>query len=235
MRFEYVILMIIAFNIISAVVQRRAKKRAEAEEQAAHTQGGSGASVPEPEEVERLPSFGRDILDQLARDLGLKIPRPQTTTPGAPGPSPSGLPHPSRGRPREASPPSPVLVREERTRTLSSSERSVRPERNDRDRDMRSRGTQTVEVRTERVKERMRPAPSGMRPVRVTTPPISPEISSKISLERAARPVAVSVIEEVQQKKSPYRPDLTGPGRLREAFILKEILDAPVARRPRRY
>lgn len=239
MRFEHVILMIIAFNVVSAVLQRRAKKRAEAAEaeQAAGSvdpwaeadelqeewgeqrrvpsrerdgreRGGrrvEASQAPDGDEVERLPSFGRDILDQLARDLGLKVPRPQAPAPKAPPSSstPSTPPtHPSRGVPREVSPPHPVL-REERaevSRTVSFPERprEVSGERRER-------------------ADRVRPAPVA-RPVRATLP---------------AAVSAVSALD-TQHDAPVRRPELHDRARLREAFVLKEILDAPRARRPQR-
>src|SRR5690606_5476486 len=49
-------------------------------------------------------------------------------------------------------------------------------------------------------------------------------------------PAAVSALSQAERSHQAGvgRPDLGSPQRLREAFILKEILDAPVARRPRR-
>ncbi len=215
MRFEHIILMIIAFNVVSAVIQRRAKKRAEAE-QAAGSHGADPATpMPEAErdEGERLPGFGRDILDQLARDLGLKVPRPQAPAPeSAPRPpAPHSSPktsrgsqtprpsHPSRGVPREVPPPTPV--RREERRTVSFPERpAVRTER----------------VVKERVPERVRPASVPG----VSVPPAAVSV--------------VSVTEQAPQGALKHRIDLKDPARLREAFILKEILDVPVARRPQR-
>lgn len=247
MRFEHIILLIIAFNVVSAVIQRRAKKRAEAEEAAGQGQdtgipgadpewregeaGGRGR-VPsrdrdgrEPghrapgaagrhdsdDEVEPLPSFARDIFDQLARDLGLKVPRPQ------PQPRESLPPEPPA--PRPVRPPAPTS----RSSTPSPSHPPVRPSRprpfpGGRD---ASPPSAHAPVREDLKRGRaMEVTGSAGRPVR-EAPPL---------------PAAVSALSQAERSHQAGvgRPDLGSPQRLREAFILKEILDAPVARRPRR-
>lgn len=104
-----------------------------------------------------MPSLGRDILDQLARDLGLKIPSP------APQPAP-------RPAPRPAQVSKPVSQQSARPATsLSSPEPARKP-----------------------------------RPVVQVAAPVPP-VSVNVGRLDAAR--------------------------LREAFVLKEILDPPVARR----
>ncbi len=260
MRFEHIILLIIAFNVVSAVIQRRAKKRAEAEDAAGQGMdagipgadpawregdgGGRGrvpsrdrdgrergrlprgaaerqAPDPDSDEVERLPSFARDIFDQLARDLGLKVPRPQPreSVPPAPqAPRPVTRPAPTSGSPSSSSSPSSPSY------PSYPSSHPSRPRPSPGGRDV-APPSSPASVREDLKRARGRDVPGATgrpagRPVR-EAPPL---------------PAAVSALSqgEPAQREGMRRPDLTNPQRLREAFILKEILDAPVARRPRR-
>ena len=121
MRFEHIVLLIIAFNVVSAVLQRRAKK---AREKALRESGGVPADPedawyededeeeqparrparPEPAAArssappdaggpQRQPSFAQDILDQIMRDLGLK-PNP-VPPPSSPMPPRAEVPAPA--------------------------------------------------------------------------------------------------------------------------------------------
>lgn len=160
MRFEYLILLIIAFNVVAAVVKNRAKKSREP------------GSRRDESARDAMPGLGRDILDQLARDLGLRLPRPVE-------------PEPASG---EA--PAPVYAGEVRDGNPRERERAV-----------------------ERTPEKS-PTPSPVAPAR------------GVRSQPARSRTAVGA--------SPLRDSLLGKDRLREAFILKEILDPPLARRGRR-
>jgi hypothetical protein len=216
MRFEYIVLLIIAFNVVTAVMKSRAKK---AREQAAHGPAGSGnRSAPPPEAqsgphyeefeedeeeyqnpyaghragrqnlpegpgedrrserpVAELPSFGRDILDQLARDLGLRLPQPP-----APVPAPAS------------------------SSTTSASSSRVET----------SRSNPVVAARVSGREAQPRIAATGMTAAK----------SGRSEATRSRTGIGAS----------PLRDSLLGKDRLREAFVLKEILDLPLARRPRR-
>src|SRR5690606_2436439 len=124
-----------------------------------------------PERGERMPSLARDIMDQLARDLGLKRPAPpRETRPSAPSP-----------------PPPPLSSRESRLERMES------------------------------------PTPS----YAVESAPVKP-VASRLADAEIPGAVAVPGV-----KTDALRRSLRGSRNLREAFVLKEILDAPVARRPR--
>ena len=92
MRFETLIFLIIAFNVVAAVVKRRAKSKAQQSQPEQQSQpprpDASRTRSPERaddafEEPMRMPGLGRDILDQIARDLGLKVPKPAPAEPVA--------------------------------------------------------------------------------------------------------------------------------------------------------
>lgn len=248
MRFEYIVLLIIAFNVITAVMQRRAKKaRAEAQQRAAGPSGVARQSKPTPFEDEgeeeeewggeyrdphadrdaapttvsrrpggdpgtgvgasrnsgdepmQMPSMGRDILDQLARDLGLKLPKP--------------APRPAQIEVK----PSPVAV------DTAAATRNAREA---------ARETVRAERVAEREMERERLQVFRTREPAITRAVTGPAVSQ-------ARPVsAVARIDEAARSRTapgttPLRLNLRGPERLREAFVLKEILDLPVSRRRR--
>ena len=258
MRFEYVVLLIIAFNVVSAVLQRRAKKAREAEAEgnseelsdagtaearaeeaaepsrthrrrdrarraaAAREPGMSGDARgqtsdapdadPDAEAPMRMPSLGRDILDQLARDLGLKIPAPtprsEPDEPSSSPDTPARRPAPPAQRPASR----PMEHRELPPRTTLPS-RPARPE--------------------------PRPAlrPAVARDTSSTTVPVA----FGRDFEGHARPhrgipgaVSVADAAPAAAPATPVnlRADRLDARRLREAFVLKEILDPPVARRP---
>lgn len=222
MRFETVILLIIAFNVVTAILQRRAKKaqkeaqreaqkaRGEASGQSAETDldeayeeypeyqeyqeeavfeedlrsrqrrerssrdsddARSSRHAPpqrEPDEM-KMPSMGRDILDQLARDFGLKVPRKPKPVPTSPAPRPS------------------------------------------------AKGKTALER-----------APASQR----TTSTHSPTRSPQLIAPAAARPPQLASEPARTRDSAPsITVNLQGVDRLREAIVLKEILDAPVSRR----
>lgn len=214
MRFEYIVLLIIAFNVISAVAQRRAKKARDAE---AARQGSPGpasggekwdddedqrAGTGEEERIEKMPSLGRDILDQLARDLGLKVPKPQA---------------PQRPRPAVSVPASAPV------RTESPEEVRERLRRRERE----------LEVERARAREKIREwerlAASGTRGATSSSSAAHPVAAPSLKTARASAPMPAAFHGDAVK-----RPDLRDPRRLREAFIAKEILDAPLSRRTRR-
>jgi hypothetical protein len=228
MRFEYIVLLIIAFNVVTAVMKNRAKKT---RDQAARGGAGVPDSVPqnrdrtassasyeydEDEEEEEyqdpyaghrperqspvvrsaetrgsesregeargseapvpeLPSFGRDILDQLARDLGLRLPKPS-----APPPAPASA----------------------STASASSARGEI------------SRVNPVVATRAPGREAQPRTAATGMTAAK----------SGRSEVTRSRTGIGAS----------PLRDSLLGKDRLREAFVLKEILDLPLSRRARR-
>jgi hypothetical protein len=203
MRFEHIVLLIIAFNVVTAVVQRRAKKKARAKLEAAARSGRvqpaeapspRGWNSPEAEEGEwedasrsepvaeqpdrgQMPSLGRDILDQIARDLGLKT-----------SPRPSPMPR----EPMEA--PEPEWREREREVVRERPPRAAQP------------APRLAEARAATIA----PAPPVVPRARVSTPPVRARAATADHLPRV---------------------DLKSAAKLREAFILKEILDRPLALR----
>ncbi len=163
MRFEYIVLLIIAFNVVTAVMKSRAKKA-----KARVPEANRNAERP----VAEMPGLGRDILDQLARDLGLRLP--------VPGPS---LPVPA-----EASTPEPVMERREES--------------------LREQERQKEKAVVKAQEKRMLQAEAAQ---------------TKARSEPSRSRTGIGA--------SPLRNSLLGQDRLREAFILKEILDLPLARR----
>jgi hypothetical protein len=257
MRFEYIVLLIIAFNVITAVMQRRAKKaRAEAQQRAAggaaargaavrqsaskpfeveNDEGedeeewggeyrdpyadrdsgpattsrrpgsdavtGVGASRPSGDEPMQMPSMGRDILDQLARDLGLKLPKP--------------APRPAQIEAR----PAPVDTAAATRSARESAHETVRAERV-----------------AEREMEREKLLASRTREIHGVERTVSGPALTKV--KPVSSPVRIVPIDEAARSRTapgstPLRLNLSGPERLREAFVLKEILDLPVSRRRR--
>jgi|GEM_PF-3947666 len=237
MRFEYIVLLIIAFNVISALMQRRAKKAREAagqsdpnaeeedwmeddddgREDARRATPGAGQTasrVPDAEPAERMPSLGRDILDQIMRDLGLKAP-----TPSSPPPPPPATSRPEPMYPRSGTPAS------------SPAERPVSQDdfglqREQRERRERELAAESARAR-EQIKEWERLATSRSR---------NPERQTSAAARQApVAPRKPAVVSAVPAGSAiPRALDLRDPKRLREAFIVKEILDAPLSRRPRR-
>jgi hypothetical protein len=187
-RFEYLILLIIAFNVVAALMRRRAKskKAREAAERprARRPQPSEHAEDFEREgeparEAPRMPSLGRDILDQIARDLGLNLPKPASPEPGE----------------REA--------RRERHTPVIVAERRAAPARSVEDR--------------QREKAYVIPASRGAEPA--TDPGRRIATGSSVPTRKVPSSTRVP------------RVNLHDPDRLREAFILKEILGSPVSRR----
>jgi hypothetical protein len=245
MRFEYIVLLIIAFNVITALLQRRAKK-ARAEAAARGTGAGSSrtepewyeeedeeeiidmerpyrddrqgwedrrreaavpvASGPDAREAERMPSMGRDILDQIARDLGLKVPRSETpaadrTMPNAPRPDSMSREH----MPKTFTP---DKVRSEPPRQEA---RPVTPKP--------ARAYTATDKEYDRLALMRTRAPA----------PLERAFASKPLAPVGSIPPVAS-----RSAEGAPRPDLKDPRRLREAFIVKEILDLPLSRRIKR-
>jgi hypothetical protein len=247
MRFEYIVLLIIAFNVISALMQRRAKKAREAAGQSdpnadeedwmedddearevarrrAPSQPASTSSrIPDEERVEKMPSLGRDILDQMMRDLGLKVPSPSSPQPPSSRPA-SSSPSPATSRPV------PMSARSGAT-SSSSAERPVSQDdlglqREQRERRERELAAESARAR-EQIKEWERLANSRSRnPERQAAASRQTLVTPRKQPTSVAAPMASSAANRVM--------DLRNPNRLREAFIVKEILDAPLSRRPRR-
>jgi hypothetical protein len=214
-RFETIILLIVAFNVVTAVLQRRAKKKArEAAERAARSpEPASSPRASRPDRIEdddaddadlRMPSLGRDILDQIARDLGLKTPKP------APPPAPR------EARPAPA--PAPVFERPWPTGAREAAEVPVIAER--------------------RETENRRPE----------SPYVIPDVEVAVASDARSSGRAATAKEPARSKvrgealrKTPVvasvplapRLNLRDPARLREAFVMQEILGAPVSRRER--
>ncbi len=220
MRIEHIILLIIAFNVVSALVQRsRKKKRAEQASQGAARPGRPSPDHADPEwepededeewehgsrprreddrPVTEMPSLGRDILDQIARDLGLKTPKPGPAQPEKPA---------RRVPERPAAPAS-------------------------------RRASESVVARRSAERPSSAPAPDRSAFEQPYTPPeYRPEYKSGYS-----RPGAASTPKRPGGDSTPVRKapeslrtplvNLHEPGKLREAFVLKEILGAPVSRR----
>jgi hypothetical protein len=211
-RFEYLILLIVAFNVITALVKRRAARKAReavgregrAERDASSVPRASG-DTDGTDEVGRVPGLGRDILDQIARDLGLKLPKPA---------SPESRPRPanSDNSTRPATPanserPAPVIVaRREAPRPMpeSSVERRAAERRSVENR-------QAEAAYATPATEAARSASPAKDPKRSPVTGVAPARKTPTST-----PVA--------------RVDLRDPAKLREAFVLKEILGAPVSR-----
>jgi hypothetical protein len=237
MRFEYIVLLIIAFNVVTAVMQRRAKKARDAagrgsengntresndewmdddedEEIVVSPRGPSAedrrreeamaaGSAPDSRTVERMPSLGRDILDQLARDLGLKIPRQET--------------------------PAPIPVGERSTAEVPyGATRS--PESREDTREVMLRKEKELEAERIRAREKIREWEL-LSSSRARAPERPASSTTSRFASPGVRPVTAPVVAPVS--KTSLRVDLRDPRRLREAFIVKEILDAPLSRRPR--
>lgn len=218
MRFEYLILLIVAFNVITALVKRRAARKAReavgregrAERDASSVPRASG-DTDGTDEVGRMPGLGRDILDQIARDLGLKLPKP--SSPESP-PRPANSDNSTRPatpanseRPAKVGRPAPVIVaRREAPRPMpeSSVERRAAERRS-------AENRQAEAAYATPAAEAARSASPAKDPRRSPVTGVAPARKTPTST-----PVA--------------RVDLRDPAKLREAFVLKEILGAPVSR-----
>jgi hypothetical protein len=100
MKFETIIVLVIAYNVVMAVLKSRARKaKAESEaspnppqravapaEQIRKTNSERKAAIPQPPAVEasKPRGLGKDLLDQLAKELGLPLP---SSTPAKPVPA----------------------------------------------------------------------------------------------------------------------------------------------------
>jgi hypothetical protein len=92
LKFEYVILLILAFNVVAALVKKRKARAASAPPKAPSPREERPETVsrderPRAEAREgKAPSrgIGRDLLEELAKELGLETGEPERTRPEVP-------------------------------------------------------------------------------------------------------------------------------------------------------
>jgi hypothetical protein len=152
------------------------------------------------------PQGPADLLTQLAKELGLQFPIPTT---GAPAPG---------SKPRPAPKPAPSVPKPAQSAPRSATESAA------------ARPTATAQ----------RVADAARRPDRPASKASSPESARTVrqggeSMPRLA-PSNVPVTQETAARAA-YDPAIEGlgdPEALRRAFVLKTVLDKPLALRPRR-
>lgn len=248
-----IILAIIAFNIVMGLIAKRRQKQAENEDPAAKAKReeaiarieadrakreaaearakaerdirdgrddhAAEAEAASQAKKEKAKEVGKDILSQLARELGLELPQPQ-----APRPAPRPQPQPA---PAQAQTPK---QKQKPARAAESSDRRPSAARAAHDEAVRQaddrakRRLQSEHARDENRDRESRDRESTAR-----------ESSSRDGDGGPRRQRAYEDAPVGHREDAPLvgRKELGDPEALRRAFILKTILDKPVALRGR--
>ncbi len=226
MRFEYLILLIILFNIVTAMAQKRARKaREEDEARAAAAQGR-----------EPLPPADEDAFDAWEQEWEDPVEVPassrETSRRGPPADRSTRYEQRAEERRHAVSDESrqvrdPVRKVEEMSRRVGEPGEHASKGGGFLERIARDLGIEIPGARDE--ERRMRREELRRRPLR------APELG-KFERIKAAQPVKPVAVEtsEARARPKPVRIDLSSPQKLREAVVVREILDPPVARRDRR-
>ena len=78
MKFQTIIFLVILFNVVTAFLQRRAKRAKEKLKADAGVQPALRPASISGKSKEKAISLGKDLLGQLAKELGLRLPEAET-------------------------------------------------------------------------------------------------------------------------------------------------------------
>lgn len=235
MRFETLILLIILFNVVTAVLQKRAQKAKKARQAEEAREGASDAEMHWPEGED--PEFREEEWEAVPAeppDVRHGQTHGRTRTRGRASAERDRVPGPERRRvPAEES----RRVRDEVRNVGAEEETRRHDERGGKlahaGRDLLERIARDLGIETRKGAERRGESAKGSsrrKPVR------HPVIGAfeRITPAAPVRPTAPVDGGAAGKRDRPFRVNLRESRKLREAVVLKEILDAPLARRPRR-